>query len=435
MCGWIWLYRLLYGPVFFILFPLHLPKIWRRGGYWDSLKQRFGFYDALPVCDLKRRRLWIQVVSVGEAQAAMALISNLSSRSDCTVLVTTTTTTAYRLLQARLTDHAHVWVGYFPFDFVWFSMRAWRRLGPDLAILFESELWPEHLYQAQRHGVPVWLINARHSDASIAWYRHFPWLLRWLYRGVGRIFTVSDLQLQALRSLGVSLDGARAVGQLKFDMPMEMLSDDVIAKLRQSMGFRQVSSATRYLLGVSVWPGEEIILLEACQLLRAQGRDVRLILIPRHAERADSMWKNIKNNHFSASRRSTGADMAEDVVVHLADTTGEMHALCQCGHLGLIGKSFAPYEGGQTPLELALCGVPMVYGPAMSNFREICIMLESAALVSPVLTAQEAIQTLVAKMQDEDALVRQGRQLQLWSEQHQGVVQTYLGELSVFLGG
>jgi 3-deoxy-D-manno-octulosonic-acid transferase len=425
MCGWIWLYRLLYVPVFFLLFPLHLPKVWRRGGYWDSLTQRFGFYDSVPANDFKRRRLWIQVVSVGEAQAAMPLITSLLSRDDCCVMVTTTTATAYRLLRARLAGQEHAWLGYFPFDFVFSSVRAWRQLCPDLAILFESELWPEHLHQAKKRGVPVWLMNARHSDVSIAWYRYFPWLLRWLYQGVGRVFAVSDQQLATLRSLGVVLEGSRAVGQLKFDMCMTELSDAC---------FRKVSSATRYLLGVSIWPGEEVILLEACRLLRSQGRDVRLLLIPRHAERADGMLKNIRSMGFSVSRRSTQTNVMEDVVVHLADTTGEMHALCQCGHLGLVGKSFAPYVGGQTPLELALCGVPMVYGPEMSNFREICEMLESEGLVSKVMTAQEAVQVLVTKMQDENALERVGQGLQVWAKQHTGVVLTYLDELSVFLG-
>jgi len=240
--------------------------------------------------------------------------------------------------------------------------------------------------------------------------------------------------LATLRSLGVVLEGSRAVGQLKFDMCMTELSDACLVKMRQSMGFRKVSSATRYLLGVSIWPGEEVILLEACRLLRSQGRDVRLLLIPRHAERADGMLKNIRSMGFSVSRRSTQTNVMEDVVVHLADTTGEMHALCQCGHLGLVGKSFAPYVGGQTPLELALCGVPMVYGPEMSNFREICEMLESEGLVSKVMTAQEAVQVLVTKMQDENALERVGQGLQVWAKQHTGVVLTYLDELSVFFG-
>lgn len=433
MRGWISLYRLVYVLGFILLFPLHLPKLWRRGGYWQSLAQRCGYYEGVPIYEASRRRLWIQVVSVGEAQAAMPLIKSLLARSDCCVLVTTTTSTAYRVLQRHLIGCEHAWLGYFPFDFIWTSARAWQCLSPDLAILFESELWPEHLYQAEARGVPVWLMNARHSDSSLGWYQKFPWLLRWLYGYVGRVFAVSDAQLLALRAMGVALEGAYVVGQLKFDVQITLLSEEEIGLMRQSMGFRTVSAQTRYLLGVSVWPGEERILLEACQLLRAQGLDVRLILIPRHAERSSGMWQAVQNHGLAASRRSAG-DVEGDVVVHLADTTGEMHALCQCGHLGLVGKSFAPHEGGQTPLELAMCGVMMVYGPRMSNFREICMMLECEELSMLVTTEDEAVQALVALMQDASMLHAVGKRLQSWSRRHSGALQTYLDELSVFLG-
>ncbi|MEC8882077.1 MAG: glycosyltransferase N-terminal domain-containing protein [Pseudomonadota bacterium] len=427
----IWLYRLAFVPVFVCLFPFYLPKIIRRGGYLEKIKQRFGHYPRIDrVQDYKR--IWMQVVSVGEAQAALSVIDKLLDQGQCQLFVTTTTTSAYAFLQKRLQNHASVWVGFFPFDFVLFSRRAWRRVCPDLVLLFESELWPEHLYQASVHQVPVWLLNARFSDRTYQRYLRFPYLARWLYGFLDKVMFVSQKQMQQLLQLGLDSKKLMRMGQLKFDVKIDMLTHQKIQRLIKGMGFICVGEGTRYLLGSSTWNGEEEILLDALKCLRSSGMDVRLILVPRHVERGEDLLKLVKRYGFSWSRRSDHSCSDEDVIVHIADTIGEIQQLSQCADLALVGKSFFPHEGGQTPLELACCGVPMLYGPGMSNFREVCDDLESRLLSRLCGDRDEAIQTIIALLEKSDDLGSERCRLQAWSQENRGALSFAMGQLSEF---
>lgn len=418
----IWFYRLLFVPVFLVLFPVHLPKLIRRGHFLQKWRDRFGAYqDVLP----KRpgfRRIWLQVVSVGEAQAAMSLIQTLSQRHDSHIFVTTTTSTAYQLLATHLRKTPNCWLGYFPFDFAPFSRRAWRRIRPDLVVLMESELWPEHLYQASSFRVPVWLINARHSQKTQRWFSRFPFMARWLYAFIDRVFFVSSVQQKFVESLGVSASKLFVMGQLKFDANIPLLDHCHIDRLRMGMGFLKTSSKTLYLMGSSLWPGEEEIILNAAVTLRNQGNDVRVLIIPRHAERGQAICDVVQRYGLSFSQRSRSIVVSEDCIVHVADTTGEMHQLIQCVDLALVGKSFAPHHGGQTPLELAACGVPMVYGPLMTNFSDVCSDLEANGLSVCCSDAAAAECVLAELLSSPLGLSDKSSDLRDWVESSQGAL-------------
>jgi 3-deoxy-D-manno-octulosonic-acid transferase len=144
----IWFYRILFLPVLLVLLPYYALRMWRRGGYRHDFHHRFGLIDRPPPKRPGVKRVWIQAVSVGEAQALGPLLARLRARPDTEIVLTTTTSTGYQILRDKYAANV-LKVGIFPLDFWPFSRNAWRRLEPDLAILMEAELWPEHLHQAQ----------------------------------------------------------------------------------------------------------------------------------------------------------------------------------------------------------------------------------------------------------------------------------------------
>ena len=149
----IWLYRLLFLPALLVALPYYALRMFRRGGYAEGFSHRFG---RIPV-PAKRpgvRRIWIQAVSVGEIGAVEPLLRELAARPDTEVVLTTTTSTAYRLAREKLSGLT-VATGIFPLDFCPFSRAAWKRVAPDMVVLTEGELWPEHLHRAHRTGVPA----------------------------------------------------------------------------------------------------------------------------------------------------------------------------------------------------------------------------------------------------------------------------------------
>ncbi len=161
----IWLYRLLFPLGLLVGIPHYLLRMLRRGGYAEDFGHRLGLWPHLPKKNDNARRIWIQAVSVGELLALGPLLKRLAEEKSIEIVLSTTTSTGYRVARDRYGDLVLA-VGPFPLDFLPFSSRTWNRIQPDLAVLVDSELWPEHMYQARKRGVQVAILNARMSDRS-----------------------------------------------------------------------------------------------------------------------------------------------------------------------------------------------------------------------------------------------------------------------------
>lgn len=373
----LWAYRLLFLPLLLAASPYYIWRMARRGGYGRGLAERLGFLPRLPAKTPGRRRFWIQAVSVGEVEAIGPLLAELTRDGLGEVVLSTTTSTGLRVARERHAASCLAIVS-FPVDFWPCSAAAWRRIQPDLAVLTEGELWPEHLLgQAVARGVPAALVNARISDRSFARHRRLPGVARRLLGAFAWIGAGSEEDARRLRELGAP--AAEVTGNLKFDVAADgALPGPERAALRAELGFGDNPGAT-VLLGSSTWPGEEELLLGVVGRLRRDGLDARLLLVPRHAERRGEVRDLAVRAALPFHQRSTqGARAEPGTVVHLADTTGELRRLTRAADLAFCGKSLEPHEGGQTPVECAAAGVPVVHGPRMTNFRAICAGLGAA---------------------------------------------------------
>lgn len=359
----IWFYRLLFIPALLVMLPGYLRRMWRRGGYRENFAHRFGGHPALPPTRGKRR-VWLQAVSVGEMLAIGPLLDALK-RDGVEVYLTTTTSTGYRLAvdkYAALT----VGIGYFPIDWWPFSSRAWRRIAPDLVILTEGERWPEHLRQAVARGVPVLCINARLSDRTYKRMKWFGPAARLMTGGITRLLPCSAQDEARFRELGVPPATITTTGNIKLDVQITPLTEAERAQLRRELGLGE----GLVLLGSSTWPGEEEAMLGALSLARERGIRCRLMLVPRHAERRGEIERLLAKSGRSFHFRSKGSARGEvDVVV--GDTTGELRKFTQLADVVYVGKSLAPHTEGQTPVEAAALGKPILFGPGMGNFRVI----------------------------------------------------------------
>lgn len=377
----LWIYRLLFLPGLLILLPRYLWRMWRRGGYRAGWQQRFGFHPKLPPPSQGTTRVWIQAVSVGELQAVTPLLQALQRAGSWEVILTTTTSTGFALARERLASMV-LHAGIFPLDFAPCSALAWRRLKPDMIVQLEGELWAEHLHRARLSGVPVVLANARLSDRTFARYTRSAFARRLLLDPVGRILAATQQDHDRFLALGVPPEHLRLTGSLKFDAPMDdRLDESGVASLRAELGFAPAASGSSrpcVILGSSTWPGDEAMLLDALPGLRANGRDVRLLLVPRHAERRGELAELLRRYPYRHHFRSGGADAPDGTEVYVGDTTGELRRLTQAADIVVVGKCFPPQDGGQTPVEAALLGRPLLFGPNMSNFRDIARSLVAA---------------------------------------------------------
>lgn len=419
----LWLYRLLFLPALLVLAPRYLWRMRKRGGYGENFGHRFGGHPFLPPRTSGAPRIWLQAVSVGEMLAIGPILDALH-RDGVEVYLTTTTSTGYQLARERY-ERLTVGLGYFPIDAWPCSARAWRRIDPDLVVLTEGERWPEHLHQAQRRGVPVVSVNARLSDRSYARLRALGSGAQLMLRGITLLLPASEQDEARFVELGFPRSKLGPTGNLKLDVKIPRLTALDRSQLRRELGLRD---ADLLLLGSSTWPGEEAALLGALRQARAAGLRCSLLLVPRHAERRGELASLLAGSGLRTHFRSAGAASGE-VDVAVADTTGELRRLTQLAELVFVGKSLPPHTEGQTPVEAAALGKPILLGPGMGNFRAIAGELLASGGAKQVRDEKELAATATELLLHPDARRSVALAAANWQRRNAGALERTLTAL------
>ena len=385
----IYFYRLLALPLMLITSPYFIGRKLRREGILVDWKQRFGFLPNLPNKNQthlnntkSKKRIWIQAVSVGEILAIETLIDQLMSTENIDVILTTTTSTGYKTAKERYSKKIKL-VALFPIDFWIFSKIAWSRIDPDCIILAESELWPEHLTQANKNNTPVFMINARLSNLSFKRLKAFKPFAHFLFSKVKTIYSATQIDYDRFLALGIKADSA--IGNIKLDVPFPppLSTEEKFEHQNLLFSNTKKSEGKKFILiGASTWPGEEALLLSAQKICIQSGIDCRLIIVPRHVERKASIIKLLKEQNLKwalASGAKEDSMNQNDISIFLSDKTGNLSKLVRLADLAFIGKSMPPNKGGQTPIEAVAQGVPIITGPNTSNFDSIIHELKNAS--------------------------------------------------------
>jgi len=239
--------------------------------------------------------------------------------------------------------------------------------------------------QAASRGVPVVCINARISDRSYRRLRRLPPAASFVLRGMTRILAGSQQDADRFVDLGFDRSRVCVTGNIKLDVEIAPLGEAERAALRAALG---LPADRLVLLGSSTWPGEEEALVGALLRARSLGIACSLLLVPRHAERRGEVERLLRSSELAYHLRSRGAaPSAVDVAV--ADTTGELRSLLQLADVVFVGKSLAPHTEGQTPVEAAALGKPILMGPGMGNFRAIAADLLGRGAARQVADASD----------------------------------------------
>ncbi|WP_031386483.1 3-deoxy-D-manno-octulosonic acid transferase [Desulfonatronum thiodismutans] len=435
------LYRLLFPVALLAALPFYLPRMLRRGGYARHFGQRLGLVPNLPARPAEARRVWIHAVSVGELQALGPLLELLRQEHPSTqIVMTTTTSTGYALAESKYGQQlAHL--GYFPVDFWPISRRVWNRLQPDLCLLMEGEIWPEHLHQARLRGVPTVLINARVSERSFRRWQTLPRPLREPFAMLSLVVAASEEDGRRFACLGIATDRIVTSGNLKLDIAPDPILDSMeLERLRADLGLKAWGERTDgedaprplVLAGASTWPGEEKMLLRVARKLSDHGLPCKLLLIPRHAERRGELRDLLTREAVDAHFRSTGP-AERPVAVAVADTTGEMVRLLQAADVVFVGKSMDPHKGGQNPIEAAALGKPVLFGPNMQNFRAVVDSLLAAKAGQVVRDETELFDAAKALLRDQAERRAMGQAARSWHQAGKGAARRTVDAISRFL--
>jgi 3-deoxy-D-manno-octulosonic-acid transferase len=354
----------------------------RRGGYGNKFFYRVGRWPSLPSKKEKVTRIWIQAVSVGELSSIAKLLNFLLSNPSIEVVLTGTTSTGLKMA-AKKYGKKLLGYGPFPLDWLPFSRRVWRTIEPDIAILVDSELWPEHFHQAKKRNIPIIIINARLSDKTYARLLspYLSWARKLIFPDNISIIASSERQRSRWMNLQLPSHRVHISGNLKIDaVDRSLINPETRTDIRNELGF---SDNTLVLAGISTWAGEEKMLIELVQSLRLEKINIKLLIIPRHAERRHEICKVLQTSGLPHHLRTEHFNVPDDSIAYLADTTGEVMTLLQAADFAFMGKSLPPHHGGQNPIEPVALRLPLVMGPNHQNFRETCSdLLAHQALLS-----------------------------------------------------
>lgn len=350
-------YTILYTLGFVLLSPAFLYKMWKRGKYKENFFQRFGYYapDLFRALREKEgRRCWLQAVSVGEVNIALPFIAALQKRfPELRIILTTTTSTGYALAKQRLPEG--VVLLYFPQDFLWTVRRAYNLIQPDFVVLIESELWPNHIWEAARRNVPVFLINARMSPRSAVRHQRFRWPFCHIWPCLRLVCVQSQPDYEHYLAAGMARDRLQLTGNLKYDASLPRPSERVTLP--------PVGDGKPVLVAGSTWPGEEEILFD----IATKNPNLFLVLVPRHVERTPEILELAKRKGIAVALRKGEPSHGDCLLVN---TTGELRWFYEMATVIFVGKSLCS-EGGQNIVEAAASGHPVLFGPHMENFKEI----------------------------------------------------------------
>ena len=367
----IWfLYNLCFPIILMMMLPYFLFRMCRRGGYAKGFLQRVGLYEAPLKAKIRERsRVWIHAVSVGETYVALQFMEEWRRTQSEVAFVMSVNTSTARVLAEKSLNPEDVLV-YFPLDFAPVIRRVLNLIQPRMLVLTECEFWPNLIRQAKASDCSVLLINGRMSDHSFRGYLRFRRLFSPVLNLVDCLCVQGDSDRQRYMALGVASDKVLTTGSAKYDVALKAPGSSEQAALILRMAGMSIDDLI--LLGGSTWPGEEDVLLDYFAEARQRYPGLKLVLVPRHAERRDEVVTAIQQRGLRFIQRSQGMTRNPGECPHvlLVDTTGELKHLYTAATVIFVGKSLIQH-GGQNIIEPAACGKPVVVGPNMENFADI----------------------------------------------------------------
>ncbi len=408
------IYNLLFPVAFLFFVPGMILKLLRRGGAKDGYLERFAIFAADKKRLLRNSQgaVWIHAVSVGETQIAAGMIRIWKSRRpEQKFLLSTTTTTGQALARkAELPDTA---VLFCPIDYFLSVRRLVKLAKPAMLVIFETEIWPNMICETRGSGAPAAIVNARISDNSAKGYRRFSFFFSPVLQSLNVICAQSQTDRKRFLEVCGDLD-VEVCDTMKFDQQIP----EKIPEIDLSSCFGD--GDFRVLLAASTHPGEEKLITGIFTELKSEFPELRLVIVPRHAERGGEIAAAISAESVSFARRSTAEKTADTVDVLLADTTGEMLSFMSCADIVFMGKSMAGHSEGHNIIEPALLGKPVVTGPVLANFRSVFrVMKNEGALVS-VNSANELKSAFAELLGDSDRRKELGEKARNTALKHRG---------------
>ena len=345
-----------YNLIFLILLPFTVARIIIKSfldkGYLTNFHHRFGIYKKIS----SQKHIWFHAVSLGEVISSETIIRRLLN--DTNLVLTTSTPTGYR--EAKKIYGNDVKIVYAPWDFIFFVKGFIKNFNPIALILFETEVWPSMIYLSEKRKIPIILSNARLSESSYKKYLLLSFFTKYIFKKISLVLAQSNRHVENFKNIGIQESKIKQVGSVKFDTNKIKTTE---SNLKEYAG--------NLILATSTHVGEDEIIIDAFCKLRIEFPDLKLIIVPRHPERSDSVLKILENRNINSNISSRIPNEMNSLSAVVINTTGLLNSLYKLANVAFIGGSLLNKYGGHNIIEPASNKCAFIVGPYMRNFKDI----------------------------------------------------------------
>ena len=413
---------ILYDFLFIVFSVLYLPYFLIKGKWRGFSRQRFGIFPAEVLSGLDGSRpIWIHAVSVGEVMASVPLLEEITKNYPGEkIIVSTVTSTGNRVARDKFDGRAVVI--YLPLDISFIVNKVKKAINPKAVLIAETEIWPNFIKSLNSRGAKIILFNGRLSRNSFKGYSMIAPLLRGVLRRIDLFLMQSKADADKIISLGAPSERVKVTGNLKYDAaftPGKKEASDA-AELRHKFGL--VREEQLFIAG-STHPGEEEIILLSYKALMKEHPALRLLIAPRHIERAGELENLCKARGFDCrlvSRLKSADRPLKQGEILILDVMGILSEVYSAGDVVFIGGSLIN-KGGQNPLEAAYHSKAVIFGPYTHNFEDITEELLAAGAAVRVTDGSDLTEKVRRLLEDADGRRQTGERGRKLLESNVGV--------------
>ena len=420
--------RLIYSALLYLAIPLVLLRLVvqtrKNKAYGQRWWERFGFFPALsraqPV-------IWVHSVSVGETIASAPMVRELlKAYPHHRLLITTMTPTGSDQVRALHKEvlGSRVEHVYCPYDLPDVQSRFLNKVNPVIALVIDTELWPNTVAACKKRNIPMVIVNARLSARSAKGYKKLGGLTRAMLRQIPRVACQNPEDGERFIDLGLPREQLRITGSVKFDLSV---SKQVLEQGKQwrASWEKGLGRPVKVIIAASTHSGEDQQILDSYKALLPTHNDLLLVIVPRHQERFDEVYKLVEENQLSITRHSQQKAPTPATRVILGDTMGQMMPLLAASDMAFVGGSLVE-RGGHNMMEPAALGLPVLSGPHVFNFTEISKELEQAGGLKIAANSNELSAAILKLLDDEDHYQSMGKNALAFIERNRGALRKTL---------
>lgn len=421
-----WTLNGVYALLLLAFTPWMIWQAWRTGKYREGWNEKLWGLVSRRKSD--RPCVWFHAVSVGELQLLRPLIREYQKRwPDWDIVISSTTITGRKLARESYPD---LITFYSPFDFSWAVQATINRIRPNVLVLAELELWPNLISTAKSCDVDLVIVNGRLSEKSFRGYRRIKWLTRSMLSKLDCIAAQNETYAKRFVDLGALSSSVVVTGSIKFDGANPDRSHPEVQQRKRWAGI--TAKDTVWFVGSTQDP-EEAMAVEIFQRQRERFPELRLILVPRHAERFESVAQMLHATNLQVVRRS---QMASDTYgkwdVLLIDSIGELRWWWGVADLATVGGSFGN-RGGQNMIEPCAYGACVSFGPNTRNFRDIVEQLLQHQAATQLADKTDWENWLIEQLNQPEKAEKQGQIAAAWAASHMGATARTLEHLEAIV--